>query len=326
MARGEPTGGDVTSPTVTVCIPVHNGERFIAGALTNVLEQGIANLKLKVIDNASTDGTAAIVREFVNHRVELVSYAEKVEVGESWARALLHREGRYCLLLACDDRLTPGALGSLLEAAEEHSDAAAVFGRTGFASDGDARSSLARPSSVPLPGPISNLERYVLRYGYNSSLCGVLLRCDAPGLEIDPASGTACDLDLFLRLGRCGQSGYVVDAETVVVWEHGAAESENRLGMVKTALAVLTAHKAVSDVRPALYESRFARMVAWSLIELGSLRRHHQARDLMETVPGHVSYPWLLLLRLLSARPATGAPLLALREVRRRLRGTPVVR
>src|SRR5690606_6739317 len=50
------------APLVSVCIPVHDGARHIRDAIESVLTQDYANLALRVIDNASTDGTRELVR------------------------------------------------------------------------------------------------------------------------------------------------------------------------------------------------------------------------------------------------------------------------
>ena len=64
----------------SVLIPVYNGERFIARALDSVLAQTRPYVELRVCDDASTDGTAAILR----------SYAER----DSRIRLLFHEQSK----------------------------------------------------------------------------------------------------------------------------------------------------------------------------------------------------------------------------------------
>jgi uncharacterized protein (DUF1919 family) len=49
---------------VTVIIPVYNGERFLAGAVQNVLRQNYDPLEIIIIDDGSTDRTASIASTF----------------------------------------------------------------------------------------------------------------------------------------------------------------------------------------------------------------------------------------------------------------------
>ncbi len=49
-------------PLVSVIIPVHNGERFVADAVGSILAQNYPSLEIIIIDDGSTDGTEAAVR------------------------------------------------------------------------------------------------------------------------------------------------------------------------------------------------------------------------------------------------------------------------
>ena len=60
---------------VTVIVPARNEERFIARCLDSILEQDEPNLQVVVVDGASTDRTAEIVRSYSGRdaRVELIA-------------------------------------------------------------------------------------------------------------------------------------------------------------------------------------------------------------------------------------------------------------
>jgi glycosyltransferase involved in cell wall biosynthesis len=63
---------DSTLPTVTVVIPVHNEAAFLPGALPRLFDEldGVdADVKVLVVENGSTDGTADLVRKaMANHQ------------------------------------------------------------------------------------------------------------------------------------------------------------------------------------------------------------------------------------------------------------------
>lgn len=52
-------------PKVSVLIPAYNEEKYILKALECIIQQDYANYEVIVIDNASTDQTSTIVREFI---------------------------------------------------------------------------------------------------------------------------------------------------------------------------------------------------------------------------------------------------------------------
>jgi glycosyltransferase involved in cell wall biosynthesis len=70
------------TPFVSVIVPVSNGERFLAEALESVLQQGHRPLEIVVVDDGSTDGTAAVVRRFG----ERVRYVHQLHRGAPAAR------------------------------------------------------------------------------------------------------------------------------------------------------------------------------------------------------------------------------------------------
>ena len=51
------------APKISVIIPSYNGERFIAEAAGSILDQTLRDLELIVIDDGSTDGTRAVLRD-----------------------------------------------------------------------------------------------------------------------------------------------------------------------------------------------------------------------------------------------------------------------
>lgn len=60
-------------PKVTVVMPVYNGERYLRGAIDSVLAQTFADFELLVINDGSTDGTAAILESYDDSRMRIVT-------------------------------------------------------------------------------------------------------------------------------------------------------------------------------------------------------------------------------------------------------------
>jgi hypothetical protein len=144
-------------PSLSVLIPCWNAERSIERALASVLETRDVGLECIVVDDASTDGTAAIVHRLAEGDSRIVFVRLEANMGVSVARnrglELVH--GDWLTLVDADDRLLSGGLGSLAAAASS-TNALAVIGQQVWAS-GDRRW-LGREYDIPdirRPGPKS---------------------------------------------------------------------------------------------------------------------------------------------------------------------------
>lgn len=116
--------------TVSVVMPVRNGARYIAEAVRSALDQGASVGEVIVVDDGSTDDTAAIVRTFRDARVRLMGTDTVRGQGVAAARntGLAQARGAWLYFLDADDRLRAGAIARLVAAAGGEPDAVAVYG------------------------------------------------------------------------------------------------------------------------------------------------------------------------------------------------------
>lgn len=108
-------------PLVSVVVPVYNGEKYIRECLDSVLSQTYAHWECVVLDNASSDGTAAILAEYAakDPRIRIIRNAATIPVAENHnaALALMSAEAAYCKPLMADDWLVPECLDRMVDAA-----------------------------------------------------------------------------------------------------------------------------------------------------------------------------------------------------------------
>lgn len=103
-------------PLVSVIVPAWNAEQFLACAISSALAQTMADLELLVVDDASTDGTAAIAAAAAaaDPRVRLLRAPQNAGPSAARNRALDHAQGRYVAVLDADDRFAPVRLQSMV--------------------------------------------------------------------------------------------------------------------------------------------------------------------------------------------------------------------
>jgi glycosyltransferase involved in cell wall biosynthesis len=89
------------SVTVSIVIPCYNGERFLTEALDAALAQNYAQCEVIVVDDGSTDGSAAILAKY-DGRIRVIRQAN---AGLSAARnaGILASTGAYLAFLDADD-------------------------------------------------------------------------------------------------------------------------------------------------------------------------------------------------------------------------------
>src|SRR6185369_1908456 len=89
---------------VSIVIPTYNRAHSITGAIASALAQTYSNLEVIVVDDGSTDGTAAVVQGIADPRV---SYYAKPNGGPSAARnfGVSKARGEWVVYLDSDDAL-----------------------------------------------------------------------------------------------------------------------------------------------------------------------------------------------------------------------------
>jgi glycosyltransferase involved in cell wall biosynthesis len=99
---------------VSVLLAVHNDARYVGASVKSVLRQTVADLELVVVDDASTDGTAAVLAQVDDPRFSVLTNPEQLGLAASLNRALEHASGRYVARLDADDIALPHRLESQL--------------------------------------------------------------------------------------------------------------------------------------------------------------------------------------------------------------------
>jgi GT2 family glycosyltransferase len=125
---------------MSICIVSTDGREDLLRCLGAVFGHPPAGtFEVLVIDNASTDGTAAAVSARFGERVELIELPERRGKAENDSDLMNRARGRWCLLLNEDSELTPGAADALRTALAGAPRAAAAGAR------------LVSPAGVPQP-------------------------------------------------------------------------------------------------------------------------------------------------------------------------------
>lgn len=117
--------------SVDVAIPNYNYGRYLRACVESVLQQDIERLRVLIVDNASTDDSAAIARDLAraDPRVELRLRDRNLGPHASFNEGIDWAQSDYFLLLCADDLLVPGALSRAAAFLDADPGVAFVYGR-----------------------------------------------------------------------------------------------------------------------------------------------------------------------------------------------------
>jgi glycosyltransferase involved in cell wall biosynthesis len=108
-------------PYLSVCIPVLNGENYLAEAIESVVNQASPKWELCISDNCSHDKTHEICNQFRDCSQIRYSRSDvKLTGPQNWDRVLRMAEGQWLTVLGHDDLLLPSAIDTLASSVFEH--------------------------------------------------------------------------------------------------------------------------------------------------------------------------------------------------------------
>ena len=107
----------MSSPRVSILIPVYNRKKYIAECIQSALDQTFTDHEIVVVDNASDDGTWEICQQFsaLDSRVRVFRNAENIGPVRNWMRCAQQARGEYSKILFSDDLLEPDCIARMLQ-------------------------------------------------------------------------------------------------------------------------------------------------------------------------------------------------------------------
>lgn len=222
------SSGAAPLPRVSIVVPVFNRRHLVFDTIDSILLQGWPDLEVIVVDDASTDGTAAAVARRYGARVRIEIQPRNQGAAAARNRGLAAATGALLGTMDSDDVFAAGSIRRLASALERHPRATLAYGRYGRKPLG------APPAPAPLPSADDKdawpdgdlLGRYLRRPFFRHT--DVLFR-----RELLPAGGElypreARHLEDYLAMARLLARARCVPAHTLVTWVC-QAEGEPRL-------------------------------------------------------------------------------------------------
>jgi len=165
-ANGQTAEVGTATPVLSIGLPVYNGAVYLREALDSILKQN-CDLELIISDNASTDDTEAICRQYADAdpRIRYYRYEENRGAAWNYNNCFELARGDFFKWAAHDDRIEPDFCEKCLAGFEQHPEAVLVYPRVLVIDEGG---SVVRKDSDAMDlrdeAPHQRFQRYMDEY------------------------------------------------------------------------------------------------------------------------------------------------------------------
>ncbi len=246
----------MTTPTVSVVIPTYNSADTVARAIDSALGQTVPPTEILVIDDASSDDTAARLAAYADRSVRHIRLGQRGGAAHARNAGIAAATGDFVAFLDADDEWLPAKLARQLDLFEQ--DPSLVFAACRslhIGRDGQVLGLIHHQVPVAT-GP--EAWKALLAHNFLATPT-VLVRRDAllaVGL-FDRSLPIAEDQDLWIRLALHGALGYVDDILTLVHDRAGSLSKTPTLQGIDILLPVVLGHLARERHRLSPAERRY---------------------------------------------------------------------
>ena len=120
------------TPRLSIGMPVFNGERYLKESIQTLLDQTYEDFELLISDNASTDSTQEICRDFANidERIRYIRNPTNLGAVANFNRVIEAARGEFFKLASHDDRHAPEFLQRCIVALDQDQEAVLCHSKT----------------------------------------------------------------------------------------------------------------------------------------------------------------------------------------------------
>lgn len=166
-------------PTVSIAIPVFNGENYLREAISSIVLQSYRDFELVISDNASTDATESICREFclLDPRIRYIRQSVNIGAARNFNILVAEARGRYFKWMAHDDVIAPTYLAACVDTLERDATAVLVSTRARYIdSSGNRLEAYASPFRIGDPDPAVRFSEMMRAGGRCYEVFGLIRR------------------------------------------------------------------------------------------------------------------------------------------------------
>lgn len=249
--------GPSRRPFFSILVPTYNQAQYLPAALDSLLAQTFTDWEAVVVNDGSTDDTAAVLDAYARRdpRIRAV-HKENGGTASALNEALRQSKGQWIGWLSSDDLFEPDKLAVHVEAIRQHPETR--FFHTNFYLLDD-------PPGRKYPGPLdvakhipAETHQVIQLFGFNY-LNGISIMVDRVLFEevggFSPRYRGGQDFDMWLRLSACSRSHFI-DRRLSTTRQHPGQDTQKSvmIGIIDCGVACLDFlnRRSFAELFPAL--------------------------------------------------------------------------
>jgi len=217
---------------VSICLPVYNGEAFLAQAIESVIKQTHPNWELLISDDCSKDASAQIAAQFAQKEPRIKQWvnSKNLSIFGNYNECIERATGEFIKPFAQDDLFEPTCLERLTDTFRQNPDVKLVTAARAIVDANGERTGIERffDKTTKIHGE-DVIREYIKTFVYRTGTpCQVMFRRKDKSYGFDTNYFLSGDIEYFLRILETGAYLYL-DEVLVSFRRHGSSATVTML-------------------------------------------------------------------------------------------------
>ena len=218
-------------PKASILLPVFNGERYLSQAIESVLNQTVDDFELLIADDASTDLSSSIIRDYAKQDPRIVAWTNSTNLGlfANYNECLKRASAEYIKPFAQDDLFEPVMLEKMIPLFEAEKTLALVSCARRYVDDEGREISVLREHNEDRSMALDDVLQDNLLGAKNAigEPTTVMFRRAFAGEGFDATFPHLGDIEYWLRIIEHGTYRYYDTVLCDFRQHHGSATTQN---------------------------------------------------------------------------------------------------
>jgi len=198
---------NLSAPRVSIGMPVYNGEKYLEEAICSNLEQTYEDFHLYIADNASTDRTEEICRDFAakDKRIKYIRNECNLGASKNYTICFEPAESEYFRWSNADDVIEKTLIEQCINFLDENQDYVLVYGKTKLIDlDGNLIEKYDDMLNLEQDSAYDRFMSFYSNVGFSNVLYGLIKRAQLSKTAL-LGNYTASDINLIGELALYGK-------------------------------------------------------------------------------------------------------------------------